>query len=301
MRYGTGLNTSKSVPEIVAQAKRLADEGFSFLSVSHIFSYDAITLLAAVGAEVDSIELMTAVVPIYTRHPIAMAQQALTVQAVTGGRFALGIGLSHQVLVESMYGLSFEHPLEAMRDYLSVLMPLVRGEHVEQTGERYSATAGPLEIRADAPQVIVAALGSAMLELAGEVADGTATWMTGPKTLREHTVPTITASAARSGRPSPRIVVALPVCVTDDPNSARRLCDESFKVYGTLPSYRAMLDREGAKGPGDVAIVGDAGTVGEALADLEEAGVTDFAASPVGTRDEIKATMDLIGQLSRTS
>jgi F420-dependent oxidoreductase-like protein len=297
MRYGAGLNTSKPISDVVEEAKRLAADGFSCLSSSHIFGYDAMTLLCAVGLEVPDVELMTAVVPIYTRHPIAMAQQALTVQAATGGRFSLGIGLSHQVLVEAVYGLSFDKPLRAMREYLAVLMPLLRRETVRFQGETVSASVA-LEVDVPAPQVIVAALGTGMLELAGEVADGTATWMTGPKTLAEHIVPTIRAAAERAGRPLPRVIAALPVCVTDDVAAARRRADEVIAIYGTLPSYRAMLDREGAAGPGDAAIVGNEAAVRGALAELDAAGVDDFSASPIGSRDEIKRTMALFRELS---
>jgi F420-dependent oxidoreductase-like protein len=299
VRYGAGLNIGKPIDEIVEEAKRLAADGYSCLSSSHIFGYDAITLLGVVGVAVPDVELMTAVVPIYTRHPIAMAQQALTVQAATGGRFALGIGLSHQVLVEAVYGLSFDQPLRAMREYLAILMPLLHHERVRVKGETVSASAGPLEVEVSAPpQVIVAALGTAMLELAGEVADGTATWMTGPKTLAEHIVPTIRTAAERAGRPAPRVLAALPVCVTDEVVAARQRADEVFAIYGTLPSYRAMLDREGAAGPGDAAIVGDEAAVRAVLEELEAAGVTDFSAAPIGSREEVQRTTALFGELA---
>ncbi len=299
MRYGAGLNIGKPIDVVVDEARRLAADGASCLSSSHIFGYDAITLLGVVGLAVPDVELMTAVVPIYTRHPIAMAQQALTVQAATGGRFALGIGLSHQVLVEAVYGLSFDQPLRAMREYLAILMPLLHNEAVRVRGETVSASAGPLEIEVPAPpQVIVAALGSAMLELAGEVADGTATWMTGPKTLAEHIVPTIRTAADRAGRPAPRVIAALPVCVTDEVAAARERADEVFSIYGTLPSYRAMLDLEGAAGPGDAAIVGDEAAVRAVLEDLEAAGVTDFSAAPIGSREEVQRTRALFRDLA---
>jgi F420-dependent oxidoreductase-like protein len=298
MRYGAGLNTSKPIHDVVEEAKRHAADGFSCLSSSHIFGYDAITLLGVVGLAVPDIDLMTAVVPTYTRHPIAMAQQALTIQAATDGRFLLGIGLSHQVLVEAVYGLSFDQPLRAMREYLAVLMPLLRGERVSFRGETLSVNAGPLEIPAAAPPVIIAALGTAMLELAGEVADGTATWMTGPKTLAEHTVPTIQTAAQRAGRPAPRIMAALPVCVTSEVDAARSRADEVFAIYGSLPSYRAMLDREGAAGPGDAAIVGDEDAVRSVLMELDAAGVTDFSAAPIGSREEITRTRELFRELN---
>lgn len=299
MRYGVGLDTSKPVTEIIGQAQRFASDGFSCLNCSHIFGYDAITLLTAVGQVVPDVELMTAVVPIYTRHPLAMAQQALTAQAVTGGRFSLGIGLSHQVVIEHVYGLSFEQPLRAMREYLEALMPLVAREAVSFAGETVKASSGPLDIDAPAPQVIVAALGTSMLELAGRVADGTATWMTGVETLVSHTVPTIVAAAEGAGRPAPRVVAALPVCVTDDVAAARGRANEMFAIYGQLPSYRAMLDREGAAGPGDAALVGDEETVGSVLERLRDGGVTDFSAAPYGSREEVGRTLSFFAGLAK--
>lgn len=298
MRYGAGLDVSKPIPEIIERAKGLKEAGFGSVSASHIFGYDALTLLALVGAAVPDIEVQTAVVPIYTRHPVAMAQQALTIQAATGGRLALGIGLSHQLVIEHMYGLSFEQPLRAMREYLAVLMPLVRRERAQFEGETLKVAMGPLEVDAPAPPVIVAALGTRMLELAGEVADGTSTWMTGPKTLADHIIPTIRSAAEGAGRPSPRIVCALPVCLTDDVEAARARANELFAIYGQLPSYRAMLDREGAATPGDVAIAGSEDEVRAVLAGLDESGVTDFAAAPFGSSEEVGRTMALLSGLA---
>jgi alkanesulfonate monooxygenase SsuD/methylene tetrahydromethanopterin reductase-like flavin-dependent oxidoreductase (luciferase family) len=145
--------------------------------------------------------------------------------------------------------------------------------------------------------VLIAALGPKMLDLAGRVADGTMTWMTGPATLRSHVVPTITAAASAAGRPAPRIAAALPVCVTDDVAAARAFAARAFQVYGTLPSYRAMLDREGADGPADVAIAGDATAVVGAIRAIEDAGVTDFVASPFGSRDDRRRTLDALQAL----
>jgi 5,10-methylenetetrahydromethanopterin reductase len=299
MKIGAGLNVSKPLAEVVYDAKRLSDLGFASLASSHIFGYDALSLLGHIGAAVPEVELATAVVPIYTRHPIAMAQQALTVQAMTGGRLVLGIGLSHEVVIEHMYGLSFGKPLRAMREYLAVLMPLLGGERVSFEGETLQVSAGPIDVAVPLPPpVIVAALGPAMLRLAGEVADGTATWMTGVRTLRDHIVPTIRQAADGAGRPAPRVMCALPVAVTDDPGAVRARANEVFAIYGQLPSYRAMLDREGVDGPGDVAIVGSEQEVRSKLGELEDAGVTDFSMAPVGSRPDIERTMDFFAGLS---
>ncbi len=299
MRYGIGIDTGKPLPEVVEQARRRAAAGFSYLTLSHIFAYDALSLVAAVGPQVPAVGFTTAVVPIYTRHPIAMAQEALTVQAALHGRFSLGIGLSHKIVIETMYGLDFAKPLRDMTEYLAVLMPLLRGEHVSFEGETVQANIGPFEIPdSSRPQVIVAALGSGMLKLAGAVADGTTTWMTGPNTLRDHIVPTIRAAAEQAGRPKPRVMAALPISVTSDVAAAREKASTTLAVYGQLPSYRAMLDREGAAAPGDVALAGTEAEVRAALEDLDDAGVTDFAGMPVGTRDEVERTLALLAELA---
>ena len=114
--------------------------------------------------------------------------------------------------------------------------------------------------------------------------------MTGPATIESHVVPTITAAAQAAGRPAPRFGVGLPVCVTDDPDGARAVAAKTFEVYGTLPSYRAMLDREGAAGPPDVAVVGSETEVAATLERLATSGTTDFIAAPFGSGDDIRRT-----------
>ena len=300
MRYGMTIDNARPIPDVVEEVRAVRDAGFASATVSHIFGYDALTLLGIVGAQVPDIELVTGVVPTYTRHPIAMAQQALTVQAVTGGRFTLGIGLSHQIVIEGMYGYSFEKPARHMRDYLHALMPLLRHEQVSYEGETLTArTMGPLEIDTPAPDVLVAALAPTMLRLAGTLADGTITWMTGPATLADHIVPSITRAAADAGRTPPRVACSLPVCVTNDADAARERAGKAFAVYGTLPSYRAMPDREGAAGPPEVAIVGDEDAVARQIATIADAGATDFAAASYGSREERDRTFTLMAQLAR--
>jgi F420-dependent oxidoreductase-like protein len=247
---------------------------------------------------VPDIELGTGVIPTYPRHPMMLAGQALTVQSAIGDRLALGIGLSHQIVIEAMFGYSFAKPVRHMKEYLSILRPLLHGEAVSFRGETVSAN-GSLSIPGAAPPpVLVAALGSQMLHVAGRLAEGTITWMTGPATLAEHIVPTITSAAKEAGRDAPRIVASLPVCVTADPDGARERAANTFSIYGQLPSYRAMLDREGAAGPADVAIVGDEATVRSGIERVRDAGVTDFTAAEFGaTEAEKTATRDLLRSL----
>ncbi|MEB2344509.1 MAG: TIGR03564 family F420-dependent LLM class oxidoreductase [Deltaproteobacteria bacterium] len=283
MKIGIGSllvgNPETTLDALVGEVRQAESDGFAFFSLPNIFGFDAISVLTLAGRETRRIELATGVTPTPPRHPFAIAQQALTAQAACGGRFVLGIGLSHKVVIENMLGLSYAHPARQMREYLEVLMPLVQGKPAAFSGELYRVQ-GALQVKGGAPvPVVVAALGPKLLALAGRLADGTATWMTGLRTLADHTVPTIRRAARDAGRGEPRIVAALPIAITGDPAGARAAASQVFAIYGQLPSYRAMLDREGAASPGDVALVGDEAAVRAGLARLREAGVTHFAAS----------------------
>ena len=299
MRIGVMFETERPFDDVVGQVVSLKEAGIETAWASQIFGYDALTALAAIGREVPDIELGTAVVPVYPRHPVMLAGQALTVQAATAGRLVLGVGLSHQMVIENVFGQSFEKPARYMREYLSILMPLLEGEAASFTGEVLSAsTFGPLQIAAPPPSVLVAALGTVMLRIAGRMTSGTVTWMTGPQTLESHVIPTINEAAAEAGRPVPRIGVGLPVCVTDDVAAARAKAAEVFSIYGHLPSYRAMLDREGAEGPADVAIVGSEAEVKDRVRQLADIGTTDFCGAPFGTAEQIKASIGALASLA---
>ena len=299
MRIGIyrGDASSGPVDKLIGAARDAADAGYTSFWLPQVMGMDAMTALAVVGHEVPTIELGIAVVPTFPRHPIVMAQQALTTQAIIGGRLTLGIGLSHQPIIEGSYGYSFDKPLRHMREYLDALLPLVRENRVSFAGETVTARIG-LDVRGATPvRVVLAALGPKMLELAGGRADGTVTWMTGPATLADHVIPTITAAARAAGRPAPMIGAGFPVCVTDDVDAARVNAAQTFAIYGTLPSYRAMLDREGAEGPGDVAIVGDEDAVAAQVAALGDLGVTDLVASIFGSKDERDRTYAFLSTL----
>ncbi len=289
-----GDTAGRSIDDVVADARAAEVDGFASYALPQIFGLDAMGVLAIVGREVPRIALQTGVVPTYGRHPMTMAQQALTVQAASGGRFVLGIGLSHQIVIEGMLGLSFEKPVRHMREYLSVLMPLLHEGKASFRGETIT-TEVALAVDPIVPcPVLVAALGAQMLTLAGTVADGTVTWMTGPSTIAGHIVPTISAAAEKAGRPAPQIATSLPICVTTDVDAARQRAAKDFQMYGFLPSYRAMLDREGADGPADVAIVGDESAVEKQVHALADAGVTEYVASIFGSRGERETTRALL-------
>lgn len=299
MRIGIFNGGESPLDQLVEQARQVQQDGFSGLWMSQTFGFDTLTALAVIGHEVPDIELGTAVVPTYPRHPTMLAAQALTTNVASGGRFTLGIGLSHKLVIEDMFGLSYAKPARHLREYLSILMPLIRGEEASFDGETLSTHAS-LAVPGGRPvPVLIAALGPKLLQVAGAMADGTITWMTGPKTLSDHIVPTITEAAANADNGTPRIAASLPVCVTEDVDGTRQRASKLFAIYGVLPSYRAMLDREGAEGPADIALVGDEDIVRAGVDRCRDAGVTDFVAAEFATpgSDDAERTRALLKSL----
>lgn len=287
-----------SLDDLVEVARTAEADGFDSFWLPQIFGVDALSTHTLIGHLVPRIELGTAVVPTYPRHPAVLAGQALTASAASGGRLTLGIGLSHQMVIEGMYGYSFAKPVRHMREYLTALVPLLSGEPVDFEGETLTAKIGLSVPDAPPVPVLVAALGPKMLELAAQRTAGTVTWMTGPRTLSEHTVPTITAAAEAAGTGEMRVVGALPVAVTDDPDAMRARAAKAFAVYGMLPSYRAMLDREGAAGPEDVALIGSEAEVRAGVERMRDAGLTDFVAVEFNTDATVAGpTRDLLKDL----
>ena len=276
---GTALSVGNSLGELVAFAKDAEARGFDSVWLPNIFGTDAVGACAIAGWETERIELGTAVTPTYPRHPAALAQQSLTTQMACDGRFALGIGLSHQIVIEGMFGMSYDKPARHMAEYLNIITPLLRGDAVDYEGEQLTAKLA-MELPNVSPvPLLVAALGPTMLKLAGTYSEGTTTWMTGPRTIGEYIVPGINAAAAEAGRPQPRIVCGLPICLTGDVDGAREMISKTLQVYGMLPSYRAMLDREGVAGPAELSMIGSESDLRAAIGRLRDAGVTDFNAA----------------------
>jgi 5,10-methylenetetrahydromethanopterin reductase len=255
--------------------------GFATYWVPQKFALDALTALAIAGRVVPRIELGTAVIPIQPRHPAVLAAQALTTQLAVDGRLVLGLGVSHRILVADRLGLGFGQPFTAMQEYMQVLNPLLHGEHAEFHGTTVGADVA-LTIGAAPPcPVILGALGPRMLDLAGSSADGTITWAVGPRTLENHTVPLISAAATRAGRPPPRVIAGFAVCVTGDPAAARQRAAEMFRLSREYPSYRRVLDLEGADDVGEIALIGDEDELLKRFAQLRGIGVTDVACTEI--------------------
>ena len=284
MRIGLFVGALELMRDVAERLERIweaEEDGFDSYWLPQHFGADMLTVIAMAGMQTSRIELGTAVTPTFPRHPVALAQQALTAQVATGGRLTLGIGVSHRSTIEEWLGLSYAHPARHMEEYLSVLRPLLNESGVDFSGREFRV-AGELQIP-DADMVscpvVIAALGPRMLEIAGRMADGAVTWMTGPNTIRGHVVPRLNEAAAAAGNPTPRVCVGMPVAVTDNPERARARADRLFQHYAALPSYRAMLEREGVDSPGGIAIVGDEAAVEDQLRDLAGIGATDLLAT----------------------
>lgn len=285
MRIGIDHRDAGTLDDCIANIKKAEADGFATIMVPHIFGFDALTLCALAGRETSRIEFATTVVPTFPRHPHALAQQALTTQAAAGGRLTLGIGISHQVVIETMLGIPYERLVRHMREYLEVLTALLRDGACEVDGELYRVHAQLAIPGVDPPRVLIGALRPQMVRLAGRLTDGTCTWMAGPTYIEQDIVTPMLAAAAEAGRPAPRTFAGVPVCVTDDVDQARDAINEQFAIYGNLPVYRAVLDAEGAAGPADIAIIGNEAEVEKGMRRLKDAGVTDLRPSitPVGS------------------
>ncbi len=305
MRIGlnaTALVAKASVEAFVEHARTAEADGFDSYWVAEHPSggLDALTVLTVVGQSVRTIELGTAVIPTYPRHPMVLAGQALTAQSAMDGRLTLGIGLSHQSMMSEL-GLPDDKPIRHLRDYLSVLVPLIEDGSVDYHGEALSCRATVFRPAERPPQILVAALGPQTLRLAGGRTAGTSLAWVGPKTIRDHIVPTISDAAEAAGRDEPRILATLPICVTDEPETIRSRITASAAMYVQLPSYQAMFAREGVTEPGELGLVGSEAEVEDRLAGLAESGVTDYAASEfTPSPDERERTRALLKRLAAT-
>ncbi len=284
--------------EIVAHAQEAEADGFSTYWVAQLAAPDALTVLALAGQATSTIELGTAVIATWLRHPLMLAAQALTVSDIAGGRLILGIGLAHKHTIESSLRIPFDRPAKNMDDYLSVLLPALQDRKVSADGEIWSGHADSMGGPPDAPtpSVMLAAMGPRMVAMSAARADGNILWLSGPRTIETVLAPAMAKAAADAGKPPARIVASVPVCVTDRPDDVRGMIAAMLANYNDLPSYRGVMDIEGVNGPADVSIVGNEETVRAGIARFADAGTTDFSAleftvdpdSQLRTRDLLK-------------
>lgn len=275
-----------NVEDIVAEAQRVRDDGLSGYWVPQQWDTEPISLISMLAPQVPDIEMVASVIPIHSRHPLIAAQETVTVQMLTGGRFTLALGVGHKDTARKRWGCDFEHPVARLQEYLGIVLPLVREGRVEFSGEIYSSTARLRRCRPwPETNVLVGAMGPNMLRLAGQVADGTVTWLCGLAGLRDHVVPTITAAAAEAGRPSPRVVAMLPLCVTADEADARQRIAAAWAPYQMRATYQKALARSGATDAGVISLAGSSAAVSDALDEFAAAGVTDFVAVPMAASE----------------
>ncbi|WP_431240704.1 TIGR03564 family F420-dependent LLM class oxidoreductase [Mycolicibacterium aichiense] len=287
----SGSGSDSPIDATIANLAMLRDEGFKRVWMSQLpYEPDLFEVLAIALHEVDTIEVASGVVPIQNLHPMLMAQRALTLSLASGGRFTLGLGMTHQAVTEGMWGIPWDKPVRRLNEYLDGLLPLLAGEPADAAGQTVTTRGALMIAGAPRPEVYIAALGPQLLKIAGRRTSGTCTWMTGPKTLAEHVGPALREAAEGAGRTDAvRVAASLPISVTDDVDAARAQAAEQFAVYGHLPSYRAMLDREGYAGPQDAAIIGDEETVRGRLDELAAAGVDEYVAATFDASPEGRA------------
>lgn len=274
------------VDDYLARLVQARDEGFTMIwTAQSPRGPDVLTVLARVLPEVEGIHVGTGVIPIQTRHPLVLAQQALTVSAISGGRLTLGIGMTHRVVSEGVYGISWDRHVRRLNDYLDGLLPALSGHEADAVGTITTSRGRVTVPGATPPPVYIAALGPRLLDITGRRAVGTVTWMAGPRTLASHVIPCLEEVAGPSGR-RVEVVAGFPICVTDQAEAARAHTARALALYNGLPSYRAMLDREGVDGPADVAIIGDEDLVTARLDELEALGIDELMATVIAPTAE---------------
>ncbi|HUF32554.1 MAG TPA: TIGR03564 family F420-dependent LLM class oxidoreductase [Acidimicrobiales bacterium] len=310
MRIGL-TGGGSTIERIVEQAVQAEADGFASMWLPGAVAGDALLPISHAGKATTSIELGTAVLPTYLCHPVLQANRAEAVVASMGRPgLVLGVGPSHQPVVEGSLGLSYDHPGRHTEEYVTILTSLLAGETVDFRGEDHQVRAQPSgmaqPITGGEPiPVLVAALGSRLLRVAGERAAGTILWMANARAVESHVAARITRAAKSAGRPAPRIVAGLPVAVHDDIDEARQVAASQFEVYGQLPNYQRILEHGEVAGPAEAAIIGDEAAVEAQIRQLFAAGATDVWAAPFPVGGDRKAsrqrTHDLLVGLAAAS
>ena len=299
MRIGSFISDTggrrSTVEEIADSARWCERAGLASAWVPYLpWSLDAFLALSVAAQATERIELGTAVVPTYPFHPMAMARSALSLNAIAKGRLTLGIGPSHQSVIESMYGLSYDHPADHTREYVLALNRAFAGDDIAAAHGAFFDYDSMFAVPdAPAPSLLIAALAPRMLQLAGEQTGGTILWFADEQALSGHVVPRITDAAREAGRPTPRVVSAIPTAVCDEAEG-RAQAAKAFATYEQIPTYQRILARGAGGHPADVVLVGSIEQIAERLARWQELGVTDLIAAPFPVGD------DRTGSLQRT-
>jgi F420-dependent oxidoreductase-like protein len=297
MQIGIWIDDEKPLPDVLDAVVDAERHGFARAWFGQRTGWDPLTLIAAIGDRAPRIGLGTAVVVTWARHPLVLAAEALTAHAAVQGRLTLGIGPSHQMVVEGRFGHRWHRPGQHVEEQLDVLSPALCGQTVDVHGETVTAAGGVTVPIASPPPLLLAAHGPRLLRLAGEKADGVITTWTNAHGVAEHVVPAVRAAAA--GRPDPQIVVAVIATLTADPDAARERVARDFGVAGELPSYRRSMERDGLAGPADTVLAGDEAELEKAVRRFANAGATELQLCPVGPPAEQERTIAFFGELTR--
>jgi F420-dependent oxidoreductase-like protein len=303
MTLGVTLALENPIDTAVQLAREAHEAGVRAAWFGQALAYDSPALAAIVGREVPGLQVGTAAIPVFGRHPLLVAAQAQTAQAATGGRYHLGLALGAKQLVEAAFGIPHERPVALLREFLTALRPLVETGGADFHGELLTVTTPlPAAVPGAHPPVplLVAAMGPQALRVSGELADGILPFLAGPRALAEHIVPAVTAAAEAAGRPAPRIVAFVPGMVTADPEGVRRTMTEALAFYEGIPSYRRVIELSGATRAADLAAVGDEETVAAEVRRYREAGATEvvLTATDTGGDEDRRRTWKLLGELA---
>ena len=298
MQIGMWIDEEKPLPAVVDSVVDAERRGFARAWFGQRLGWDPLTLIAAIGGRAPRIGLGTAIVVTWSRHPLTLAAEALTAQAAVQGRLTLGIGPSHQPIVEGRFGYRWQRPGRHVEEYADVISRTFRGDAVDVHGETVTAVGALTVPGATAPPLLISAHGPRLMRLAGERADGVITTWTDARSVAESVVPAVRAPAA--GRPDPQVVVGVIASLTDDPDAARAHVARAFGMAGDLPSYRRSLDRAGFAGPEDTILAGNEAELEKAVRRFAEAGATELQLSPVGPPAERQRTIEFFGELTRS-
>ncbi|MER7396044.1 TIGR03564 family F420-dependent LLM class oxidoreductase [Streptomyces sp. NPDC000151] len=306
MTVGVALNATGDVNQIDASV-RLAEEaaaaGLRSAWFGQTFGADSPQLAAIVGRAVPGLQVGTSAIPVFGRHPLAVAGQALTAQAATHGRYHLGLALGTQLLTETGFGIPFARPIARLREFLTALRQLTETGTADFHGELLTATT-PVPARVpgadDGVPLLVAAMGPQALRASGELADGILPNLAGPRALAEHIVPAVTAAAEAAGRAAPRIVAFVHGVVTDDVDAVRETVTGQLAFYEQIPSYARAIELSGGKRAVDVAVIGDERTVAAEVRRYRDAGATEvvFVGTEAAGDADRRRTWDLLGELA---
>jgi len=304
MRIGLQVSADRGryatkVEKLQADARWADEAGLDTIWTPQIpDEFDVMAAAVLLGAATSRIEVGTSVVPIQPRHPVVLAQQALSAQAVCEGRFTLGIGVSHHWIIKDMMGLPYERQATAIRCYLDVLEPALAGPGLVEVQNDLFAVRQPFDITDITPTpVMIAALGPVMLQLAGERASGTVLWLADERTIASHVVPSIKRAAAAAGRPAPRVMAGVPVCLCreDEVDAAIERTNRTLSEVVASPNYVRLMEHGDAESIGDVLICGNEAAMEKRMRAFAEAGVTDLNCRIVAlgeNRDHIKASAE---------